>query len=401
MFSVALTIPFGRLRHAKRALRLGHALALAWLIPALLLTGCGTSVTPPSGIEITSPDDDGLDDDELKGYLDEVLDWTYANRHLNLKEHAAWQILHGALAYERDFLVDNDGELVSAVDHILGGGRMAGWEPEPGVHLVDTGRQGLKVRVDPGSKQGQGHNDQWLAILAQCNVRPDEEIKLHDQTFTMQDYVHQVQWDVATNVHLEYSWTLIALSTYLPTDTKWTASDGQTWTIERLLESETEQDLQTSACGGTHRLIGMTMALNQYLIRDGGELQGPWKVADQQIQQAIAKARQFQNEDGSFSTNYIHRPGRSADLAQNLGSTGHVLEFLTLAMTDEQLRQPWVRRAVVRMCDMFQKSKSVPLECGALYHAAHGLILYRSRIYGPRSYAAPSETPTTPSDKNA
>ena len=35
----------------------------------------------------------------------------------------------------------------------------------------------------------------------------------------------------------EYSWTLIALNRYLPTDATWTASDGQTWSIERLVET--------------------------------------------------------------------------------------------------------------------------------------------------------------------
>jgi hypothetical protein len=201
----------------------------------------------------------------------------------------------------------------------------------------------------------------------------------------MRDYVGQVLWDVPRNVQQEYSWTLIGLTTYLPTDHTWTASDGKQWSIEQLVRIEAEHDLHSSACGGSHRLIGMTMALNRHL-EQGGKIEGGWKLADQRIQDAIKTARAFQNPDGSFSINYFQRTGRSPDLAQNLGSTGHTLEFLTLAMTDEQLREPWVQRAALNLCEIFRKTRDYPLECGALYHAAHGLVLYRHRLFGPRTY---------------
>jgi hypothetical protein len=35
------------------------------------------------------------------------------------------------------------------------------------------------------------------------------------------------------------------------------------------------------------------------------------------------------------------------------------------------------------VADIFVKTKDIPLECGALYHAAHGLVLYRARIFEP------------------
>jgi hypothetical protein len=203
----------------------------------------------------------------------------------------------------------------------------------------------------------------------------------------MSDYVAQVQWDVPRNVEREYSWTLIGLTTYLPTSAQWTAQDGQTWSIERLMEIELQHDLAGSACGGTHRLIGLTTALNRHLSQ-GGQLDGVWRQAEQRIQQATADARRYQNPDGSFSTNYFHRPGHSPDLAQNMSASGHVLEFLTLALTDAQLREPWVRRAAEQLCGVFEDTGELPLVCGALYHAAHALVLYRQRVFGPRSFGA-------------
>jgi hypothetical protein len=345
---------------------------------AFSLAGCHPGSTPaesPSDTPVPSPD-------QIQQQLEAVLASTF-ERRLNLREHAAWQILHGALAFQRDFSVEQEpgGERVLAVDYVLEGGRMNGWTVEPGVILdADAKRRGLRAMMEPGSKAGQGHADQWLAVLAQCELPPDQTIEVGNQSFTMADFVAQVQWDVPRNVEREYSWTLIGLTTYLPTSVSWTAEDGGTWSIERLMEVELEQELATSACGGTHRLIGISMALNRHLAQ-GGALEGVWAEADRKIQRATENARQLQNPDGSFSTHYFERPGMSPDLAQNLGTTGHILEFLTLSLTDEQLREPWVQRAVVHMCELFETTRELPLECGALYHAAHGLALYRDRLF--------------------
>jgi hypothetical protein len=203
-------------------------------------------------------------------------------------------------------------------------------------------------------------------------------------TYDLEDLVRQVEWDVPRNATQEYSWTLMGLTTYRPSHYQWTASDGQAWSIARLVEIEAGQDLNTSACGGSHRLVGLTLAVNRHLTQ-GGKLEGAWKLADERIQQAIATAREYQNPDGSFSANYFQRPGIAPDLAQALGTTGHTLEFLVLALDEQQVREEWVRRAAAFLASAFQRTQHVSLECGALYHAAHGLVLYRQRLFGPRT----------------
>ncbi len=349
---------------------------------ALLFSGC-SGENAASAPERFAEETALPDDDELRRELDEVLDFTYTRR-LNTREHAAWQILHGALAYKREFMVENDGQLVSAVNFMLDGGRIRGWDA---VVVVDeqNNRRGLRAQLALGSKQGQGHYDQWLAVLAQCDLPPTQQLVVDGQTVTIEDYVRQVQLDMHLNRDREFSWTLIGLTTYLPTNAEWTDALGKHWDIAELVQVEADYDIGEGACGGTHRLIGMTMAVNRHLAQ-GGKLEGPWKAADDRIQEAIRRARDYQNTDGTLSTNYLLRGGNSPDLAANLGATGHVLEFLTLAMTDEQLNEPWVKRAALSLCQLFRKTKDIPLECGALYHAAHGLVLYRERLFGPRTF---------------
>ena len=67
-----------------------------------------------------------------------------------------------------------------------------------------------------------------------------------------------------------------------------------------------------------------------------------------------------------------------------VAATGHTLEFLTFALDKKRLQEPWVQKAVVYMCDLLDRTKHIDLECGGLYHAVHGLVLYREKVFGPR-----------------
>ena len=106
------------------------------------------------------------------------------------------------------------------------------------------------------------------------------------------------------------------------------------------------------------------------------------------VENSIRRALELQNPDGSFSAQYFRRPSSSPDMAAVLGSSGHMLEFLAVAMTDEQLRHPQGRLAARHLCRLFRDTQDLDLECGALYHAAHGLVLYRERLFGARTYQA-------------
>lgn len=357
------------------------------LLLSIALYGCRdqgstTNSVAPETKEVTT---ETAKADAIQSKLDRVLQFTLRNRQLNAVDHGAWQVLHGVLAFQQDFpLLTPDGKTESAVDYVLNGGALDGWTFRPGTQFTD-GTTGLLAVLQPGTKRGQGHADQWLAVLAQCGLPANQPIKVGERTYTMTDMIKQVQYNVPTNRDQEYSWTLIGLSLYLTASAKWQASDGEEWSIERLVELELNQNIMSSACGGTHRLIGVAMALNRHL-GDGGKIEGVWKRADSVITEYVERARSLQNPDGSFPPRFFERPGRSADIASALSATGHILEFLSLALTEKQLSEKWVERAAVSMCDVFEELERVSPECGALYHAAHGLVLYRLRRFGPVSY---------------
>jgi hypothetical protein len=330
-----------------------------------------------------------LTPDEVREHIDRELDFGFYNRRLNTKDHAAWQIVHGALPYEQAFLIDADGKTVRAIDYVLGGGAMNGWSLERGDLLDEkTGRYGVRSVLQLGSKVGQGHPDQWLGYLQDCGVLVDAKVVIDGQNYTVDDWVEQIMRDTHRNPTREFSWTLMALTKYRPTTLKWKAADGSDWSIEKLLEIELDAGIEGVACGGTHRMVGITHAYNRHKAA-GHPIEGVWKRAEMLIEDCKRGCQQFQNSDGSLSANFFNRPGQAVEIGDKLHATGHQFEFLIVAMSDEELKQEWVRRAALNLTETLRKTQKVPLECGALYHALRGLALYRARMWGEKSYELP------------
>jgi hypothetical protein len=331
-------------------------------------------------------------DDELAARIDAALVHTLHERELRLDTHAAWQIIHGVVAYGPKFPVMHGDEQVAALDWVLAGGAMKGWTMRPG-------SDGVESVLEAGSKSGQGHPDQWLGYIALWGLPSSTPLVVDGKEFTIGDLITQAMKDVRDGK--EATWTLLALSEYLHPTQEWPARDGSVWTLERLVAMEAAADLtddkardhiNSAACGGSHRMTALARALNRYGERmpqaEGGtrQLTGGWAAANERVQWAIEQARANQLPTGGFSVNYFSRPSDSADLSEHLGATGHTLEFLTFALDDKELAEPWVARAANFLCGVFEKTKSIDLECGALYHAASSLARYRQRRFGAKDY---------------
>lgn len=341
---------------------------------SLLLTigGCSPVVEQKAAAKITPASAPELTDDAaLNKRLDDTIEFTRA-RHMTSEDHNAWQIVHGILAYGRDLEIKVDGKLVSALDYLVQGGEIRGWTMRPGDH-------GLEAVLEPGTKIGQGHEDQWIGYLSQCGLAPDDAIVVKGQTFKLSDLLTQAQWDIHPG--MEASWTLMALSTYLPPGATWKSKDGAEWTVEKIAEMEAGQNLLESPCGGTHRLYGLAMALNLHLAQ-GGKLTGGWAAADKKVKESVTTALKYQQADGNFSVAFFERPATSPDIATVLHATGHTFEFLVMSADEKQLHDPALRRGAVAMCQLLDETRDMDVECGALYHAAHGLLLYRDRLFG-------------------
>jgi hypothetical protein len=301
-------------------------------------------------------------------------------RELAADRNGAWQVVHGAVAYGDQLPMTVDGKPTLAIDYLLSGKPLNGWEISAGPVLPTTMRPGIVARVEAGSYIGQGHTDQWLGYFSQIPLALDRKVVVDDKTLTLEDWARQSQWDVPKNPFLEYSWTLIALTNFFPNEPQWQASDGKTWTLEPLVRFEAQQDLADSACGGMHRLMGLAHAV-RYRRRLKGAFDEGWAMAKKVVDASVDSARRFQNSDGSFSTNYSSRPGNSSDISLCISATGHTFEFLSYALDESELGKPWMERAAARLCAMLKATEEIDLECGGAYHAIAGLKLYHRRRF--------------------
>ena len=267
---------------------------------------------------------------------------------------------------------------------------MNGWTTQVVVDS-ETGQRGLRALLEPGSQTGQGHADQWLAVLAQCGLDRQQPIRIEEDcpdaarlrgTGAMGRAAQS-----GSGIQLDTDWS----NQLLADGCSMAASDGQLWSIEKLVGIETEQELASSACGGTHRLIGLAMALNRHLDQDG-RVTGVWSQADAVIQAAIETCSQFQNADGSFSTRYFEGPGSSPDSGSE---PGHDRTHPGVPGVGDDGRSS---SRIVGETGSGESLRSVSANGGRTAWSVGPCItplmdwcLYRERLFGRRSYANSGE----------
>src|SRR5262249_7245626 len=83
----------------------------------------------------------------------------------------------------------------------------------------------------------------------------------------------------------------------------------------------------------------------------------------------------------SLSTNFFRSRGNAPDKNIRINTTGHIVEWLALALNDEELRQQWVQDAVNALSLMILDLQADPIDSGSMYHAVHGLQIYYARVF--------------------
>ncbi|MGH7199541.1 MAG: hypothetical protein ACREJB_02985, partial [Planctomycetaceae bacterium] len=240
-----------------------------------------------------------------------------SRRYLIADEHTPWQILHGILSLRYDFRIKEDGKKINAVRWMSEGVTHRG---EP---WFEKTRFGGRAHPYTKAMEFEGHPNQTLAILAMAGLPPEHELQVEGGTITIADIVRNSQQEVQRNE--EPTWTLWALSRYLEPDAEWINRHNEPWSIERLVQWQTEEAVNNqAACGGTHGLFALAFALDQYRKKTGNEPRGVWLEADQKLQRYIAEARALQNRDGSFSALYFAGPRHTDDVNDRVATTGHV-----------------------------------------------------------------------------
>lgn len=300
-------------------------------------------------------------------------------------DSAFWTVFHGILGLGPGLTLKTPtGIKVNALDYVFGGDFRHG--EIRGMRFIPT-RNGVDVQTGPVF-DGQGHQDQFIAEVAQWGVPVDRKVVVLGRDYTIRDFLGETKAHSRVNSNQELSWAIVVVAQYDTAGTRaeWTNAFGEKLKYADLIRYELDQNIEEAACGGTHRLFGLTWALHHHL-RTGGKREGVWKEIADKNDRYRDQARKQQNSDGSFSSNYFRGPSRSENVKERLGAAGHILEWLAISLKDSELREQWMQDAANAVAMMFLEIQAQPMESGALYHAIHGLIIYHHRVFGKPAFA--------------
>ena len=256
-----------------------------------------------------------------------------------------------------------------------------------GLEFIPT-RNGLDVLTAPGTFISQGHQDQFVAEMVQWGVSPDRKFVVDGKPYTFMDFLRHSKARASVKANQELEWAIVIIGQHFGTDCKWTNDAGEELRFEDLLRKELSKPMDsTASCGGTHRLFGLSWVYHLHLQR-GGKTEGVWKEIADNRDKYKKLAREYQNPDGAFSTDFFIGRGNLPDKQLRMNTTGHIFEWLALTLTDEELKEPWVRNAANALALMILDIEHAPMESGTLYHSVHGLLIYYSRVYGAEKLGA-------------
>ena len=300
---------------------------------------------------------------------------TYQRRPMNTSHHSPWEIMHGFVGFGIPTKIrvgGPRGELVNAIGWTNSGGRCRG-------QVMLTLRDGR-----PHALYGvglQGHSAQYLAILAQCRVSAKSPLLLGGKNFTVADLIEDEKLNCRSGTELTFA--LIGLAHYLPTDAVWRSSDGEMWSLERLMEEELRQPIRTAPCGGTHRLFSLAYGC-QRRLKATGQLDGVYRRANTYVREYQSLTLQrLQNRDGSFSTEWFKYPdNRDDDIDRKVQTTGHILEWLVASLDQEKLYENRIIAAAEFVATALAREPGRNWKDGPLGHALHSLSIYQERVWG-------------------
>src|SRR5262249_10449719 len=161
----------------------------------------------------------------------------------------------------------------------------------------------------------------------QWGMTADKTFKVYGKEYTFLDFARHSKMRASTRADQELSWAVIMVAQFFGTDARWTNEKGEPLSCEDMVRYELGQPVVGAACGGTDRLFGLTWAYFTHLRR-GGKKEGVWKDVEAHLNKYAEVARNMQNPDGMFSTEYFAGPGNARNVELRIGTTGHILEWL-------------------------------------------------------------------------
>jgi hypothetical protein len=173
-------------------------------------------------------------------------------------------------------------------------------------------------------------------VLAGIGIPLAQSIKpAGDKTATLQIVLDDLKANFVWEG--EIFWDAIALALYVPPLRAWKNKFGQEFTFDQLTEELLQRSPGESPCGGTHRLITLTVILR---VDDQRSILSPTvrERVIRHLSEVVALLTRIQRQDGSWDAKWVEaltgvtnsHPIRIDSETERVMVTGHHLEWFVL-----------------------------------------------------------------------
>ncbi len=188
----------------------------------------------------------------------------------------------------------------------------------------------------------------------------------------------------------DLSQTLIGLAYYLPQDAEWESSNGEHWTLERLVQNELERPISVDNSSATNQLLGLLCAIRCRQMRTkNAPLTGQYARADSYMKRFHTYILDIQNEINVWHPEFFKKKGMTPEKpTEMLIASGHILRWLVTATPREQLNDSRILKSVITVQELldyqltyWDPTNAPGTEIEGIMTALHALTIYEKRRF--------------------
>jgi hypothetical protein len=288
-----------------------------------------------------------------------------------------------AKVYQPNLSVDTRDRTAQRGSYIYSIGTLCWNYPCSGKTLLRSDGKRVYARVGAGFQRRPAS---FLALLAMSNIMPNYELKVNGANYSIGHLIASEKAAVSKGSNL--SMALVGLSFYGEAGDQWKNEIGETWNIERMVTEELNRSIDQGSSDVTDWLLGLTAAVKLY-EEESKAVRGPMALAKRQLGTYHEFVLSVQNDQYLWHPKFFLFKGTNPDNFETLYSSGHILRWLLLSLSDRELNDSRVIRSVTSLMAAVNR---VPTNIGAgtmtdrqlegLAVSLHALSIYNQRVFG-------------------
>jgi hypothetical protein len=326
-----------------------------------------------------------------------------ARRGVNTQNHSPNDVMLMALPYGADARVYQPDPNANPRDknapkgtYIYSIGALCWNTPCNGKTILRSDGSKIIGRVGHGYQQRPAS---LAAMLAMSNIMPNYELKVGSGSYTIAHLVASEK--AAISKGMDMSMALVALSFYDESNAQWKNELGEVWNIEKMVTNELNRSIDQGTNDATDWLLGLTAAVKLY-ESENKPVRGAVSLAKKQLKTYQDFVLSIQNDRYLWHPKFFLFKGFNPDAFETMYSSGHILRWLVFSLSDKELQDPQVTRAVMSLAATVDRVKPETManslnakQLEGLAVSLHALSLYYQRTFGEIPAGSPGRNVAT------